>query len=165
MKKMLALGILFLFPLTAQTEPAYRESIISFDSQSGQTILHTVGVGFEPRSRSLSAVQKRLLAKRAAMVHGYRNLVRAANQIPFRRKNFPYAVEETSGFIKGVEVDQVRFFGDGKVEVDMRLPLNGNVRSFKQVQEIFIPHEIPVYEIKKEKKYISKEEYEELFRQ
>ncbi len=152
--------------LPAQAGEKKSSYFVSYNSSNGTTILHTTGVGQEPK-RSLSSVQKRLLAKRAATVNGYRNLLRANTHFPEESPQFPFVVEEVSGFLKGVEVEQTRFFSDGRVEVDMRVPLTGTVTSFEQFKEFFVIQSIPVpvYEVKTEKKYITKEEYEQLFRQ
>ena len=104
------------------------------------------------------------MAKRAALVDGYRNLVKATRYFPRENPNSPFRIEEVSGFIKGAEVIGTRFYSGGKVEVDLRLKLNGEVESFSRIREIFVGQPIPVCEVKAEEKYISKEEYENLFR-
>lgn len=151
--------------LPVQAEEPNSSYFVSYNSGDGITTLHARGIGFEPQRRSLSPVQKRLLAKRAALADGYRNLLRAARHFPKRDSRSPFKIEEVSGYLKGVEVENSRFYTEGKVEVELKLQLNGQVESFQQVREVFIGHPIPVCEIKTEKKYISREEYENLFRQ
>lgn len=138
---------------------------ITYDPQTRVPMLRTTGKGRTPKSRSLSPAQKRLLARRAAIVDGYRNLTRGINQMHHQRRKGLLIVEETSGFLKGVKVGSTRFFAEGDVEVELFLPLTEPVESFQRVQKIFSGVSLPVCEVQyQKKKYISKEEYEELFR-
>jgi len=136
---------------------------ISYNAETKIPQLHTVGIGKPPRKRSLSHVQRKLLAKRAAIVNGYRNLLRTVEGHPHWPKE-GIVQEFHSGYLKGVEVGETRIYPEGKVEVEMFLPLHGRVESFEKVRTQFSDSGLPIYEIDRQKRSISKEEYNELFR-
>lgn len=89
-----------------------------------QTVLISVtGKGYPPKRR-ISETRKRLLARRAAVVDAYR-------LISVRLSGMPECLPggsgyiHTHGFIKDAEIKNVRYFPDGKVEVDMVLKGGG----------------------------------------
>jgi hypothetical protein len=151
-------------PVVAKAEPQ-RTCFVSYDSTERGITVHATGVGFEPRRAALSPAQKRLMAQRAALVNGYRNILSATRHFPRPSDRFPFRLEQSSGFLKGVEIENTRFYSQGKVEVDLKLKLEGKGGSFEEVRRVFVGHPIPLCEVETERKYISKEEYENLFRQ
>ncbi len=165
MKTVLLIFSLFLMGVPAEGAESRRACFASYDAAERGMTLHATGIGHEPRRASLSPTQKRLMAQRAALADGYRNLLTATRHFPVQSSRFPFRLERTSGFLKGVEVENTRFYSQGKVEVDLRLKLNGVGGSFQQVREVFVGHSIPLCEVNTERKYITKEEYEQLFRQ
>lgn len=84
--------------------------------------LKVTGIGLPPQ-RDVSQVQKRLLAKRAATVNAYKKMATALNGIS------GYLVDgsgviSNSGYIKGAQISNIRYFTDGKVEVDLVFPIS-----------------------------------------
>lgn len=165
MKSVLLILSLFLIDLPAEGAESRRASFASYNSAERGMTLHATGIGFEPRRGSLSPAQKRLMAQRAALADGYRNLLAATRHFPKQSSRFPFRLERTSGFLKGVEIENTRFFSQGKVEVDLQFKLSGQGGSFQQAREVFVGHSIPLCEVNTERKYITKEEYEQLWRQ
>lgn len=95
---------------------------VEADKAQAAWILVT-GKGYPPR-REISEPRKRLLARRAAVVDAYRLLtvrLNSASECIVGGTGHRHI----SGFIKGAEIKDVRYFPDGKVEVDMVLPLKG----------------------------------------
>lgn len=83
--------------------------------------LLVTGKGYPPR-KEISETRKRLLARRAAVVDAYRLLAEKLSGIPECIVGSS-GYKRTRGFIKGAEVKGVRYFPDGKVEVDLILLL------------------------------------------
>lgn len=80
------------------------------------------GKGYSP-NRDISPTQKRLLAQRAATVDAYRVLASTVKGISgYVVDGNGYVV--TSGFVRGAELSNVRYFANGKVEVDLLLPVS-----------------------------------------
>lgn len=83
--------------------------------------LLVTGKGYPPR-REISEPRKRLLARRAAVLDAYRLLaVRLTSTSECIIGGTGY--RHIRGFIKGAEIKDVRYFPDGKVEVDLVLSL------------------------------------------
>ena len=87
---------------------------IAYPEGSG-TFITATGTGYPPRGISDKG-QAHLLAKRAAMVDGYRNVLNAYKKVS------PYIVNgtgtgRTSGFIRGTREIDTRYYNNGKVEV------------------------------------------------
>jgi hypothetical protein len=79
--------------------------------------VRTTGRGRAP-GRSGSAAQQRLMAKRAAVVEAYKS---AAKTLAQSRSGIIAGTgsETVSGFVRGVEVMETRYYRDGDVEVDV----------------------------------------------
>lgn len=92
----------------------------SISAQSAR--IEVTGKGYPPK-RNISEVRKRLLARRAAVVDAYRILSSILNGVSGSIAGGE-GVLHTSGFIKGAEIKGVRYLPDGKVEVDLVLPVN-----------------------------------------
>lgn len=85
-----------------------------------QTVwIQVIGKGYPPK-REISDVRKRLLARRAAVVDAYRLLAEKLSGV-----TPAIGYRHTRGFIKGAEIKGVRYLPDGKVEIDLGLPLKG----------------------------------------
>lgn len=80
------------------------------------------GKGYPPR-KDLSPVQKRLLAQRAATIDAYRAMSSTIRGVSGYIVNGTGYVT-TSGFVRGAELSNARYFPNGKVEVDLTLPVN-----------------------------------------
>lgn len=80
------------------------------------------GKGYPPR-KDLSPAQKRLLAQRAATIDAYRSLSSTIRGVSGYIVNGTGCIT-TSGFVRGAELSSVRYFPNGKVEVDLTLPVN-----------------------------------------
>jgi hypothetical protein len=96
-------------------------------------VINVIGSGVAPESGSMA--QKKLMAKRAAQVDGYRQL---AEQLKGVKINAETTVENfvttsdvirtnVDTFIHGAKVVGVRYLEDGSCEVDMALALDGLV--------------------------------------
>lgn len=84
--------------------------------------IFATGKGFPPE-RDISATRKKLLTKRAATLDAYRILAATLKGVSgYIADGNGYI--QTSGYIRGAEVSNVRYFTDGKVEVDLILPVN-----------------------------------------
>ncbi len=79
--------------------------------------VRTTGRGRAP-GRTGSAAKQRLMAKRAAVVEAYK---RAAKTLGQSRSGIIAGTgnEAVSGFVRGVEVMETRYYRDGDVEVDV----------------------------------------------
>ncbi|MBM3888420.1 MAG: hypothetical protein FJ388_04765 [Verrucomicrobia bacterium] len=85
----------------------------------GQGVIRVTGVGLAPRAGG-NRGQMRLMAERAAIVTGYRNLALAlgqGTQVVADGSRYISA----SGYIQGAHIVQTRYYPDGRVEVDMTL--------------------------------------------
>lgn len=128
--------------------------------------IRVTGIGHPPRRR-VTPSQKRLLAQRAATVEAYRVLAATLNGIS------GYVVGgsgyiQVSGYIKGATVTQVREFPDGKVEMDLSLPVSligkggGDKITWDKVIADINRKGYPVYYLRKPEKEISEEEWLEM---
>lgn len=113
------LGIVFVWKYNAQADSCML-NIVQEELPSARIV--ATGKGYPP-NRNVSSAQKRMLAKRAATIDAYRVLASIVNGIS------GYIVEgqgfvKSSGFVKGAEVSDVKYFANGKVEVDVIVPVN-----------------------------------------
>lgn len=134
---------------------------IVYDPQMKSSALKTVGIGHAPRGGRHTPAQQRLLAIRAATVSGYRDLLRASRQIRPALPAPTYS-EEISGFVQGAQSVETRYFPDGKAEVEMILPIGNVADSLEGARAVFSKTGVPVCEVDKEIKIISKEEVVEI---
>ena len=93
--------------------------------------VEATGEGVYPENPSLSLVQKKLMAKRAATIDAYRKLLEKVNEIEIgsesKMKDLLIQHDEVtakvSGFIRGAKIIEVRDKQDGIVEVDVIIKL------------------------------------------
>ncbi len=83
--------------------------------ECGGAVVKATGRGM-PRTTCRSEAQARLLAKRAATVKAYRNLLRRVGESSSSVEGGTGS-RAVNGFIKGAYIDEVRYYPDGKVEV------------------------------------------------
>lgn len=135
---------------------------IQYDPRVKTSTLRSVGVGHPPEGRIYSAAQRRLLAKRAATVMAYRDLLKASQTV---HPLLPVGqgIEVVSGYLQGAQEVETRYYSNGRVEVEMVLPLGSVADSYEGTRVIFSKTTYPVCEIDRGAREISKEEYEELF--
>jgi hypothetical protein len=116
---------LSVFPLSVAADEAKAE----IDWKKG--VISVVGEGAAPESGN--AAKKRLMAKRAAMVDGYRKLAEAIHGVRVTSettvKNFETQDDdirtEVSGLVKGARVVEDNITDDGGYEVRMEIPMFG----------------------------------------
>lgn len=84
--------------------------------------IEVTGKGYPP-NKEISQARKRLLAKRAAVVDAYRLMAERLGETG-RQIAVDSGYRHVSGFIKGAEIKKVRYFHDGRVEVDLVMPVN-----------------------------------------
>lgn len=170
----LLLMILFSGALAFPIPPAFagEEAFVRIESPSnGQNaesagmVIRASGVGLEPAGRS--GAQARLMARRAAIVDGYRKLGAMRGRVlgSFTGKTYH---ESASDFIRGAVVVETRYYYDGRVEVDMELPVApgevGGRATAERIRETLVESGITVVEVEPERRRITREEWEELFR-
>jgi hypothetical protein len=122
-----------------------------------------VGKGYVP-SKQISNPQKRLLAQRAATVDAYRALASAINGISGYVANGTGYLN-TSGYVKGAQVQDVRYYTSGKVEVEVVAPVVLNSRtvqgkvSWDATVDGIAKEGYPIYYSERPAKQISEEEW------
>jgi hypothetical protein len=123
-----ALGIVLLLGNNAQAGSGIINVVR--EDLPGAKILVT-GKGYPP-NKNLSSAQKHLLAKRAATIDAYRVLASTVNGVSDYIIGGS-GVVQASGFVKGAEIYDVKYFANGKVEVDVVMPVSflGNKKSEK----------------------------------
>lgn len=94
-------------------------SVVKEELPSAKIVV--TGKGY-PSRRDISPVQKRLLAQRAATIDAYRVLASTVRGVSGYISDGSGYIQ-TSGFVRGAEVADMRYFANGKVEVDLMLPV------------------------------------------
>ena len=128
-------------------------------------VVRASGVGIEPAGHS--GAQARLMARRAAVVDGYRKLAVMRGRVwgSFSGKAYHESVDD---FIKGAVVIETRYYIGGRVEVDMEAPVNasaiGGASGPERIRETLSGSGIDVVEVEPERLRITREEWEELFK-
>lgn len=145
----LAVGIsLGLSTLTASPFPGHAQVVQNvangqLDWTNGQ--ITVTGTGAAPAKAGMSAGQKRLMAQRAAVVDGYRQLAESINGVQVDAETLVqnYVVESdiiktrVSALVRGAKVGNYRYMSDGTVEVTVSLSMFGsNSLSSVMVPEI-----------------------------
>ena len=129
-------------------------------------VIQATGIGYE--SRRHSGAQARLMARRAAVVDGYRKIAAMRGKVVGSLTGKTY-YESADDFIKGASVIETRYYYDGRVEVDMEAPVSvsrrgGHRVSYTHVRDILEENDVVVLEVEPERHEITREEWEELFR-
>ncbi len=111
-------------------------NVVRDDLPSGKIIV--TGKGYPP-NRNLSSAQKRLLAQRAATIDAYRVLASTVNGVSSYIVGGNKVVQ-SSGFVRGAEISDIRYFSNGKVEVNVVMPVSflGNKISEKVDWDTFL---------------------------
>lgn len=145
----LAVGIsLGLYPLMVSPLPSSAQVVQNvangqLDWSNGQ--ITVTGTGAAPANAGMSAGQKRLMAQRAAVVDGYRQLAESINGVQVDAETLVqnYVVESdiiktrVSALVRGAKVGTYRYMSDGTVEVTVSLSMFGsNSLSSVMVPEI-----------------------------
>ncbi len=100
-----------------ETLPPPGEAPVARDAR-----LYVTGTGLPPR-RAVGTAQGRLLARRAAMVDGYRKIANATNRWRVEAGGRErYNPSNTTAFVRGARLERERYFSDGRVEVDVSAP-------------------------------------------
>jgi hypothetical protein len=127
----------------------------------GRGVVRTTGVGLPPRMVATRG-QLHLMAERAAIVAAYRNLALALGQ------GSQVVVDGTryvtaSGFIRGAQIAQTRYYPDGHVEVDVTLAVE-HPPAAPAIEPPPPPVETP-RKVETQKRQISEKEWLELYKQ
>ena len=115
--------IVFLFSVGFCADSAAKEipRIVIDDGELPVTAaVFTTGIGEMPENQNISDDQKKEMGKRAAVLDGFRNLLRAiqgAKKYITKENNTTFEIE---GYLKEVEVLETRYLKNGMVEVDMK---------------------------------------------
>lgn len=130
-------------PLASKAQVIQNVANGQLDWSNGQ--ISVTGTGAAPAKAGMSAGQKRLMAQRAAVVDGYRQLAEAINGVQVDAETLVqnYVVESdivktrVSALVKGAKVGNYKYMSDGTVEVTVSLSLFGsNSLSSVMVPEI-----------------------------
>ena len=106
-----------------------RTTVIVNEATPDRACIRATGTGFPPSSAT-DQRQARLLARRAAIVDGYRNLIRSIDGMePLIGRGT--VIRTTHGFVKGAKVLDTRYLKDGKVEADVGVEIHGRVQMIK----------------------------------
>lgn len=169
MKFKLVLPIVMASALSLGTQsfyPAHTQAQVMQDMANGQVnwtdgVIKVTGSGAAPSRGSMSAGQKRLMAKRAAIADAYRQLGELIKGVQVDSEtvvnNFVTESDvvklKMTALIKGAKLGKVRYMSDGTVEIDMELSLHGQnsvssvvipeVIQKKQIPTMPIPNNIP----------------------
>jgi len=119
--------------------------------QGQETTIISTGFGKRPMGRGLSKPQEKLLARRAATVDAYRKLASTSPLI------VPHIVNGTelfyqNGFIRGAFVISEKTLADGRISVDVAVPVT--IRNTPSALESIkhhtthYPHPVPVISAK-----------------
>lgn len=115
--------VLAFFAHAAEDQPFDKSGVlIKVDSAGLKATIVSTGRG-EPSDDDISDPRAKLLAKEAALAAAYKKLVSAVSAIP--PDFFPkgrYLGE--GGYIRGARLSETRYYGNGSVEVDMRLDIS-----------------------------------------
>jgi hypothetical protein len=160
------LGGAFLIFIAATTASAADGAGYAFQPNtptSGQGVVRVTGVGYPPPAVK-SPAQQRLMAERAAVVTGYRNLALALGQgseVVTDGKRYI----STSGYIRGAQIVQRRYYSDGRVEVDMALAVQ-HPPSAPAIEPPTPPQtQGPVPKVETQKRQITEKQWLELYSQ
>lgn len=84
--------------------------------------MHVTGTGMPPR-RAIGTAQGRLLARRAAVVDGYRKIATATYRWRVQAGGPEYYKPRRHvAYVRGAVVEAERYFSDGRVEVELSAP-------------------------------------------
>ena len=137
-------------------------TIIIEEHHHKKGMIKATGIGYLP-SRISDERQARLLARRAAIVDGYRNLLKSFDNLSNWIENRNIIKREKS-FLRGAKILDTRYFSDGRAEVDLGLDVvlkQGALRKLKkQRYKVIYVSEIT----KKPYEVITKEEWMELIK-
>lgn len=126
----------------AQAQVTQNMGAGTIDWTSGN--LKVTGSGAPPSKGS--AAQKRLMARRAAVADGYRQMAELINGVRVDSETIvkDFVTEsdtikvKVSALIKGAQIGDTRYLSDGSVEVDMRLGMYGANSLSSVIQPTFL---------------------------
>lgn len=111
---------IFLFTIAAYAAKGDTTIIIE-EHHHKKGMIKATGIGYPP-SRISDERQARLLARRAAIVDGYRNLLKSFDNLSNWIENRSIIKRENS-FLRGAKILDTRYFSDGRAEVDLGLDI------------------------------------------
>jgi hypothetical protein len=97
-------------------------------AESPKTVLHVTGLGKQPEGVHFSEAQKKLMAKRAAMLEAYKKLAGALGEAHSDIAD-GRGTSRVSGYIKGARLVEARYYDNGDVEVDVDAPVSRRAQS------------------------------------
>ncbi len=134
------------------------------DHAPADIVIRASGTGYEPAA--YTGARARLMARRAAVVDGYRKLAAMRGKVVSSVTGRTY-YESVGDFLKGASVVETRYYYDGRVEVDMELPVAagevGRSMSYDGLRQTLSRSGIAVVEVEPARRQITREEWEELF--
>ena len=136
-------------------------TLIKVDSAGLKGRVLVTGIGYPPNKSGISAPQVKLLAKRAAIIVAYNELLSAVKDISL--DFFPkerYLLK--SGYIRGAQLLETRYYGDGSVEVDVGLDIALKGALVEKFEKDMRLSGYRVIECDSSRSEITKEEWEKL---
>lgn len=114
------------------TVPVAQAQNINANMDWTKGVIKVTGAGAPPATGAMA--QKRLMARRAAIADGYRQLAEAINGVRVDAETIVknYVTEsdvvrtQVSALIKGAQIGDTRYMSDGSVEVDMVIGMYGS---------------------------------------
>lgn len=130
-------------------------------------VLKVMGKGLPPSTLPATSKEARILARQAAIIDSYRNMVALVSEVR------PYLIEGageivTEGYIKGARVTQTRYMENGWVQVDLELSVSllpavhGSMETINTSQKPGLGAPVRVVNLDQEIYEIDKTEWEEL---
>jgi hypothetical protein len=109
-----------------------KTTIVIDRDRPGKALIKTTGIGYPPAAMP-DLRRARLLARRAAVLDGYRNLLAAFDEI------YPHAQDRSfmlnqKGFLRGAKVLDTRYLDGGKAEVDVSIGVRMAQEKVKELE-------------------------------
>ena len=129
---LLALSLMMFLLLSESFDSRAIAGIIVLETLKTEKVtIKATGEGAPPDDASMSNTQKRMLAKRAATVDGYRKLLEQTKLIQVDSETHlsdhmvtnDSLAAKVSGYIRGAKIVDYRQLEDGSAEVDMEIEL------------------------------------------
>ena len=137
------------------------KTLIKIDSTGAKGRIMATGIGYPPDKSGMSGPQAKLLAKRAAVVVAYKELLSTIDGISldfFPKERYLFK----NGYIRGAQLLETRYYGDGSVEVDVGLDIALEGVLVERFEKDMQLSGYRVIECDSSRREITKEKWEEL---